>query len=82
MTKPSQSTAACPCRFRHEPWDIRNHERHPRGLHQRLADSRSRGWAQHFRAAGLVSAPGIQAAWDEEIASRLAALDRGEMPYF
>ena len=26
--------------------------------------------------------PEIQAAWDEEIASRLAALDRGEMPSF
>ena len=28
------------------------------------------------------SNPEIQAAWDEEIASRLAALDRGEMPSF
>lgn len=26
------------------------------------------------------SSPEIQAAWDDEIASRLAALDRGEMP--
>ncbi len=28
------------------------------------------------------SSPEIQAAWDDEIASRLAALDRGEMPSF
>ncbi len=28
------------------------------------------------------STPEIQAAWDEEIASRLAALDRSEMPSF
>lgn len=28
------------------------------------------------------SSPEIQAAWDDEIASRLAALDRGDMPSF